>query len=126
MSDSAFDFGSYLTWIRLGIALVWLIFGLVFKALGALRRHKEIVARVVGVQRSRTVTNLVAGLEIALAAWMLSGRWLVVCVGVQTLAIVTMNALELRYARDLLVSPLGMVFANAVLLALGWHVALAH
>jgi len=36
-----------------------------------------------------------------------------------------MNTLELRRARDLLLSPLAMVCANAVLLSLGCYVALA-
>ena len=36
-----------------------------------------------------------------------------------------MNALELRHARDLLLSPIGMVSANVVFLSIGWYVALA-
>jgi hypothetical protein len=36
-----------------------------------------------------------------------------------------MNALELRYARDLLLAPIAMVCANAVFLSLGWYVAFA-
>ena len=120
-----FDPHSPLTWMRIGIALVWLVFGLAFKALGMMPRHKRIVARVVGERAAGTVTTLVALGEISLAIWMLSGRFLPVCMGVQTLALAAMNTLEIRYAKDLLVSPVGMVCANIVLLSVGWYVALA-
>src|SRR5262249_52367637 len=88
-------------------------------------RHRQIVARVVGEQRAPAVTSLVAIGEIGLGLWMLYGRYLPFCVGIQTLAIATMNTLELRYARDLLLSPVAMVFANVVLLGRGWYVGLA-
>jgi hypothetical protein len=55
---------------------------------------------------------------------MLSGRFLATCVGLQTAVLVVMNALEIRYARDLLASPAAMVIANCVFLSLGWYVAL--
>jgi hypothetical protein len=125
MEPAPLDLHSHVTWIRLGIALVWIVFGLVFKALGALPRHRQIVARVVGEPRAQAVTTLVAVGEIALGAWMIYGRWLVLCVGIQTVAIISMNALELRSARDLLLSPVGMVCANAIFLGLGWYVAFA-
>ena len=119
-----FDFRSPVTWLRIGIACVWLVFGLVFKALDAMPRHRRIVARVTGGSRAQLVTNLVAFGEVGLGAWMLVGRFLPVCVAIQTAALVAMNALELRYARDLLFSPVLMVCANAALLAGGWYVAL--
>ncbi len=118
------DLASRLTWIRLGIALVWLLFGLLFKALDALPRHRQIVARVVGEGAAGTITLLVALAEIVLCGWMLVGRGLLLCVAAQTLLLVAMNACELRYARDLLLSPAAMVCANAVFLGLGWYVAL--
>ena len=120
-----FDPHSALSWMRVGIALVWLVFGLLFKALGMMPRHKRIVARVVGERAAGKVTSLVAAGEIGLALWMFSGRFLPICMGVQTLALASMNTLEIRYAKDLLVSPIGMICANAVLLSAGWYVALA-
>jgi hypothetical protein len=119
------DFGSHLTWLRLGIALVWLVFGLVFKALGALPRHRRIVGRVLGERAAGTVTSLVAVGEIAITAWMVWGHFLPLCMAVQTLVLVAMNTLELRYARDLLVAPRGMVAANVAFLCAGWYVAIA-
>jgi len=120
-----FDPPAPVAWLRFGVALVWLVFGLLFKALGMMPRHRRIVARVVGEQAAGRVTSLVAAGEIALALWMLSGRFLPICMSVQTLALAAMNTLELRYARDLLVSPIGMICANVVLLSVGWYVALA-
>jgi DoxX-like family len=119
------DLHSPVAWLRLGIGLVWIVFGLLFKALGAVPRHRRIVARVLGERASGPVLFAVAAGETALGLWMIYGRFLPACVALQTLAIVSMNALELRYARDLLVSPAGMVCANVALLALGWYVALA-
>ena len=124
METGPFDLHSRLTWIRLGIALVWIVFGLIFKALGAVPRHREIVARVVGPSQARAVTLLVAVSEIMLGLWMLYGRYLPLCVGIQTMLIGAMNILELRYARDLLLSPVGMVCANCIFLGFGWYVAL--
>jgi hypothetical protein len=120
-----FDFHSHLTWMRIGIAAVWLLFGLLFKALDAVPRHRQIVARVVGADRAGLVLWVVALGEISLALWMLVGRFLPWCLAIQTASLATMNALELRHARDLLLSPVGMVCANVVFLSLGWYVALA-
>ena len=68
---------------------------------------------------------LVALAEIGLGSWMLVGRFLPACAAIQTAFIATMNTLELRRARDLLLSPVGMVAANVVFLSAGWYVALA-
>jgi hypothetical protein len=56
--------------------------------------------------------------------WILSRRWPLACATAQTAAIVIMNTLEIVQARELLLSPLGMVCANTVLLILGWVLAL--
>lgn len=115
---------SHVTWIRLGIGLVWLVFGIGFKALNLVPRHRRMIARVVGEERARLVTALVVLGECVLGLWMISGQYLVPCVSLQTLAIVSMNILEMRRARDLLWSPVFMVCANVVFLGLGWYVAL--
>jgi hypothetical protein len=120
-----FDMRSHVTWLRLGVAFVWLLFGLLFKALGAVPRHRQIVERVVGSARAGAVLWLVALAEIGLGIWMLAGVHLRTCMVAQTLLIVAMNTLELRRARDLLLSPVAMLCANAVFLSLGWYVALA-
>lgn len=119
-----FDASSPLTWLRIGVASVWLLFGLVFKLLGFMPRHLQIVERVVGPRHARSVLRAVALAEVGLACWMLVGRALPACMAVQTALIAGMNTCELRYARDLLLSPVGMLLANAAFLSLGWYVAL--
>jgi hypothetical protein len=72
---SPFDLHTLVAWIRLGVAGVWLLFGFIFKALGALPRHRQIVARVVGDRAAGPITSLVALIEIAMCV----GCWRAAC-----------------------------------------------
>jgi hypothetical protein len=75
---------------------------------------------------ARTRTRKAAHCELeTLARAGLAGAFLPVCMAGQTVFIASMNAFELRRARDLLLSPVGMVCANVVFLSLGWYVALS-
>jgi len=95
-----------------------------FKLLGLLPRHRLIVAAIVGEAAATPVTRLIGTAEALMGLWILSGWRPRMCALAQTLAIVTMNVIELSVARDLLLSPLGMLCANAVFLAVAWCVAL--
>jgi uncharacterized membrane protein YphA (DoxX/SURF4 family) len=110
--------------LRIGTAAVWLIFGVVFKMLGLVPRHRLIVASVVGDAAAGPVTVLVGAAEAAMGLWILSGVRPRACATVQTLAIAAMNALELSLARDLLLAPIPMVYANAAFLGIVWYCAL--
>ena len=110
--------------LRIGVAAVWLVFGLVFKLAGLLPRHQLIVAAVVGEAAARPVTLAVGLGEAALGLWVLSGARPRTCAAVQTLAIATMNGLELSFARELLLAPVQMLCANVALLGAAWYVAL--
>ena len=116
--------GRALTALRIANAAVWLLFGVVFKLLNVVPRHRLIVAAVVGEAAATPVTRLIGAGEALMGLWILSGWRPRTCALAQTLAIVTMNVIELSVARDLLLSPLGMLCANAVFLALAWSVAL--
>ena len=111
-------------WARRAIAAVWLVSGVGFKLLGLVPRHRLIVAAVTGEAHATAVTRLVGAGEALLGLWVLSGRWPRACALVQTLAIASMNLLELRLARELLLAPVPMLLGNALLLALAWCVAL--
>jgi uncharacterized membrane protein YphA (DoxX/SURF4 family) len=111
--------------LRVGTALVWLVFGLLAKMLDGVPRHRQIVARVVGTELASTVTLLVGVAEVLLALWILSRRFPRWCAATQTTMLLSMNALELWKARDLLLSPWAMLAANAVFLGLVWLLALA-
>jgi hypothetical protein len=113
------------TWARIGVALVWITFGLVFKVFGAVPRHERIVARILGEAVAPSVTRLIGLGEALIGVWVLSGVLLPWCALFQTLLIVAMNAIELRRSRDLLLAPVPMVLANTALLGLAWFAALA-
>ena len=84
------------------VAAVWLIHGLYNKLLGGSARHLAIVQSVPGLEGvtgERVLTAVGAG-EVAIALWVLSGwrpRW---CAATQTVALLSMNVLELTFARD--------------------------
>lgn len=115
---------SVITMLRIVTAGVWIVFGLVFKVLNVVPRHREIVAAVLGEEASGPVIFFVGAAETLLGMWVLSGIRPRLCAAVQTAAIVTMNAMELTLARHLLLSPLLMVCANVVFLTIVWYCAL--
>lgn len=109
---------------RFGTGAVWLGFGLVHKILDLVPRHGEIVGRILGDWGTRPVVVAIGVGECLIALWIWSGRWPVLCAIVQTALIATMNTLEILLARDLLLSPSGMVAANSFLLGLAWGLAI--
>ena len=105
-------------------AAVWLLFGMWFKVLGMVPRHRQIVASVIGEAGAGPVTMIIGAAEIAMALWILSGFYPRACAALQSIAIITMNALELTLARDLLLAPLLMICANTLFLVVVWYCAL--
>ena len=110
--------------LTFAIALVWLLFGVWFKVFGMVPRHRLIVTAVVGEAGAGPITVLIGAAEIAMALWILSGIYPRVCAAAQSIAIVTMNALELSLARDLLLAPMLMICANTIFLIVVWYCAL--
>jgi uncharacterized membrane protein YphA (DoxX/SURF4 family) len=109
--------------LRLLIGSVWVFHGLYSKLLDGIPRHRLIVARILGEDLATIATRAVGVGEILLGLWAFSHRWPRACAAVQTLAIVTMNTLEIARAPDLLISAPGMVALNLGFLALGWYSA---
>jgi hypothetical protein len=105
------------------IVAVWLVFGLWFKVLGMVPRHRLIVEAILGEGAATPVTFIVGLGEIALAIWVLSGLYPRLCAAAQSLAIITMNTLELRLARGLLLAPVVMICANIGFLIAIWYCA---
>jgi hypothetical protein len=93
------------------------------KILGGIPRHRMIVARVLGEDWAQAATLAVGICEILLGIWAFTHRWPRTCALVQTIAILTMNTLEISRAPDLLISAPGMVALNCGFLALGWYSA---
>jgi hypothetical protein len=88
-----------LTWL---IALVWIINGFICKVLNLVPRHREIVGRIIGNERSGTFTLLIGLSEMAMAIWILSGKWSKINAITQIAVIAVMNTLEFILAPDLL------------------------
>jgi hypothetical protein len=63
--------------------------------------------------------------EIAIAAWMLSRRAPRWCAAVQTILLLSMNVVELTFARPLLLWPAGLLPMNLAFLGVVWACALA-
>ena len=113
-----------ITGLRIATAVVWLVFGVVFKIFDLVPRHRAIVATIVGDGIARPVTMVIGAAESLMALWILSRRRPRTCAAVQTVAIVAMNTLELRLGKDHLLAPIPMLCANAIFLAVGWYCAL--
>lgn len=109
--------------LRILIGSVWVFHGLYSKLLDGIPRHRLIVAQVLGEDLAKMATYAVGTCEVLLGLWVYSHRFPRACAAVQTLAIVTMNALEIARARELLISAPGMVALNAAFLGLGWYSA---
>ena len=113
------EHGDRRAWLVLGIrilaAVVWFVFGTIFKVGGAVPRHREIVAEVLGGEIAPSITVLIGLAETALGLWFLIGFLPRICAVFQTVAIVSMNALELIYARSLLLAPAPMGYPQCSL-----------
>src|SRR4051812_27374600 len=98
--------------LNLAIGGVWIFHGLYSKVLNGIPRHQRIVARVLGQAHAGVATRLIGAGEVLLGVWAVSDEQPLACAAVQTLALVAMNILEIRFAQDLLISPIGMVLLN--------------
>lgn len=107
------------------IGSVWLFHGLYSKILDGIPRHRLIVGRILGDEIAGPATVGLGILEILLGLWAFSGRCRRACALVQTLAIISMNTLEILLADDLLISAGGMVALNLGFLALVWYWAVS-
>ena len=111
--------------IAAAVASVWLVHGLYNKLLGGSPRHLAIVQSVPGLEgdAGRAALTLIGVFEVAIAVWIVSRRAPRTCAAVQTVALLSMNVVELTYARRLLLWPAGLVPVNLAFLALAWTAA---
>jgi uncharacterized membrane protein YphA (DoxX/SURF4 family) len=114
------------TLARLAIAAVWLYQGGWCKLVAPNERHLRVVARVPGVGPAHAgqMLTLVGGIEVGLAAWVLSGRAPRTAAAVQTALLCAMNGGGLLFSRAAIAEPAGMVTQNLALIALIWSAAL--
>ena len=107
------------------IGSVWIFHGLYSKILNGIPRHRLIVARILGERFARPATRLIGIAEVLLGVWVFTGWQPIVCAAVQTAALLSMNALEILLAGDLLISAVGMVILNLAFAGFIWRWAMA-
>ena len=107
------------------VASVWLLHGLFNKLLHGSPRHLQIVQSVPGLSgvAGQHVLTAVGLLEVGIALWVVSGWAAHGCAAVQTILLLSMNAIELTVARPLLLWPAGLIPVNLVFLGIAWVAA---
>lgn len=107
------------------VASVWLVHGLYNKLLHGSERHLAIVQSVPGLagRAGELALGAIGALETGIGLWVLAGVSAYACAAVQTALLLSMNVVELTFARDLLISPGGLLPVNLVFLALAWAAA---
>jgi uncharacterized membrane protein YphA (DoxX/SURF4 family) len=107
--------------LTLFIGSVWVFHGLFSKLSGGIPRHRQIVGRILGEGIADQATLVIGLLEVLLGLWIFSGFQRRTCALLQTLALISMNFLEILLAKDLLISAAGMVALNLGFIGLIWH-----
>lgn len=113
-------------WLISGaVAMVWLYEGLWCKLLRGEPREFDVVRAVPRYGPRLGVPFLMAlgVVEVALAAWVLSGLAPLYCALSQTVLLVTLNANGLLWSRHVIHDPRGMVVKNFGFLVLAWVAA---
>ncbi|MBU6328082.1 MAG: hypothetical protein KGQ89_10665, partial [Verrucomicrobia bacterium] len=103
------------------VAAVWIFHGLYSKILDGVPRHRMIVARILGEDIAKPATMFIGAMEVMLGLWVILEKRKRLCAATQTAALVTMNTLEILFARDLLINAPGMVILNAVFIFVIWR-----
>lgn len=121
----AFDPHLPLWLIRAAVAAVWLYEGLWCKLLRGQPHEARVVASVpyFGPRFGTYVLGAIGVVEVALAAWVMSGIAPVACALAQTLLLVAMNGAGLYWSRQQIPDPAGMVVKNFAFLMLAWVLA---
>ncbi len=84
------------------IAIVWFVNGFFCKVLNLVRRHQEIVGRILGNEHAALFTKLIGISEIFMAIWIVSRIKSRINAIVQIIIIAIMNMLEFFLVPDLL------------------------
>ena len=109
----------------IAVAATWLVHGLYNKLLGGSPRHLLIVQAMPWLdgQAGELALAAIGAGEMVIAAWVLSGRAPIVCAATQTMLLLSMNAAELTFARDLLLWPAGLIPVSLLFLGMAWVAA---
>ncbi len=121
MHDVAIAFPPLIV-MRGAVAAVWLYEGLWCKVLGRAALEAQVVASVprFGQRFGQLFLRVLGVVEVALAAWVLSGIHPGACAIVEVVLLVVLNVNGLLWARDIIPDPAGMIVKNAAFLVLAW------
>ncbi len=110
---------------RAAVAAVWLYEGLWCKVLGGDGDQRAILADVPLLPAGLAGAALagIGVVEVAVAVWVLTGRWARGAAVTQTVLLVAFNAGGLVFAGDRITDAGRMLTANGALLALAWLLA---
>lgn len=108
--------------VRIAVAAVWLYEGLWCKLLGGEQHQVSVVEAVpkLGPRIGKTFLMALGVVEVAIAAWVLSGWMPGACALVQTALLVGLNTNGILWARHVIHDPAGMVVKNVSFLLLAW------
>jgi hypothetical protein len=111
--------------MRGAVAAVWLYEGFWCKVLGRAPLQAQVVAAVpkLGPLVGPRFLKLLGIVEVALAAWVMSGVAPGLCALAQTVLLVAFNAGGLLWARRTIHDPAGMIVKNIAFLVLAWTCA---
>lgn len=110
------------TILRILIALVWLVNGLLCKVLNLVPRHQEIVSEILGQEYARELILLIGFSEVIMAIWVISAYKSKLAAVTQIVIIATMNILEVMIVPELLLwGRLNMLFAFLFILLIYYH-----
>ena len=88
--------------LKISLALVWLVNGLYAKVLQQVPRHQQIVAEILGEAYAPELTILIGLSEILMAIWILWGIYSRLNAIVQISIVLLMNIMEFALVPDLL------------------------
>ena len=111
--------------VRASVAAVWLYEGLWCKLFRGEPRELEVVKAVpyYGPRFGVPFLMTLGVVEVAIAAWVLSGAEPFLCAIVETVLLVSLNANGLIWSRHVIHDPRGMVVKNFAFLVLAWVAA---
>lgn len=111
--------------VQAAVAAVWLHEGLWCKLLRRSPHEFEVVRAVprLGPLWGERFLLALGAVEVAIAAWVLSGVAPLACALVQTGLLTCLNTAGITFSRHLIPDPAGMVLKNVAFLLLAWVAA---
>ena len=108
--------------IHAAVALVWLYEGLWCKLLRGQPHEFEVIGAVpaFGPRLGARILLFIGVVEVAVAAWTLSGQAALPCAVFQTGLLIALNSGGLLWSRHIIHDPAGMVVKNFAFLVLAW------